>query len=353
MKPITVLIVDDSAFIRQMLHEILSTDPGIKVVGEAADPYDAREKIKKLNPDVLTLDIEMPKMDGLTFLEKIMSLRPMPVVMLSSLTQRGADSTIRALEIGAFDTISKPATQQTAASIMALKEEIIDKVKAAATANIQQRRATPQESGQSLIVPFNPQGPLYHEVIAIGSSTGGVEALRELFLRLPENSPPIVITQHMPQHFTTSFATRLSGLSKVKVNEARNHDRLKVGHAYIAPGNFHLKVVRLEDELVCKIEDGPLVSGHRPSVDVLFHSVAEAVGPKAIGVILTGMGKDGAEGMLAMRNKGSYNVGQNKASCVVYGMPQVAASIGATHKELPLLDIPAHILQLCENRGKK
>lgn len=347
MKPIQVLIVDDSALIRQMFSEMLSSEPDIRVLDTACDPYEAREKIKKLNPDVLTLDIEMPKMDGLTFLEKIMTLRPMPVIMASSLTQRGADETIRALEIGAFDTIGKPVSNQNRDTIGQLKEQLVAKIRAAAKANVAAARRS--DSQVPKVVTFHPPGGVARHIIAIGASTGGVEALKEIFIRLPANTPPIVVTQHMPEHFTKSFAARMDSISQVKVCEAANHDRLKAGHAYIAPGGSrHLKIVRVGPDFVCKLEEGPPVSSHRPSVDVLFHSVAEAAGAKALGVILTGMGKDGAEGLKAMHDKGSYTIGQNQASCVVYGMPQVAMKIGAVTRELPLQEIPAAMLGYCE-----
>lgn len=346
--PISVLIVDDSALIRQIFSEMLSSEPDIKVIGTAADPYDAREKIKKLNPDVITLDIEMPKMDGLSFLEKIMTLRPMPVIMASSLTQNGAEATIKALEIGAFDTVAKPVSNQTRNTLSILKEELVSKIRAAASANMASHTTSRMAPSSNLIVPFHPTSPLQRHMIAIGSSTGGVEALREVFIRLPANVPPIVITQHMPASFTGSFAARLNSLSQVEVCEATNHERIKPGHAYIAPGGMHMKVVRIGSELVCKLEEGAPVSGHKPSVDVLFHSVAEAMGPRAVGVILTGMGKDGAIGLKAMRESGAYTIGQNQATCVVYGMPQAASKIGATQVELALNDIPERMLRACE-----
>lgn len=351
-KPITVLIVDDSALIRQMFREVLGSEPDIEVLDTASDPLDAREKIKRLNPDVLTLDIEMPRMDGLSFLEKIMTLRPMPVIMVSTLTQKGSEATIRALELGAFDCVSKPVSNHTRDTIGALKGELLAKVRAAAKANMSQRSSARHLSAAPAVVPFHPPGGKSRHIIAIGASTGGVEALRDIFLRLPDNSPPIVITQHMPEAFTRSFAARLDGLSRVSVSEAKNHDRLKEGHAYVAPGgSCHLKLVRVGTELVCKLEEGAPVSSHRPSVDVLFHSVAETVGSRAVGVILTGMGKDGAEGMKAMREHGAYNIGQNQATCVVYGMPQMAAKAGATHIELPIGDIAAAMLKHCEKAG--
>ncbi len=350
MKKITVLVVDDSAFIRQMFRDILNSQPDIEVLDTAHDPLDAREKIKQLNPDVVTLDIEMPKMDGLSFLEKIMTLRPMPVIMASSLTQKGAEATLRALELGAVDYVSKPTTGQNRQTIGALAEELAEKVRMAAKAKVHHHKArlvpaTPQ------LVSYNPAGVPAKRIIAIGASTGGVEALREIFVRLPANVPPIIMTQHMPEHFTASFAARLNSLSAVTVMEAKNHQRLEKGHAYLAAGNVHLKLARVGGEYVCKVEDGAPVSGHRPSVDVLFHSVVEAAGKEAVGVILTGMGKDGALGLKAMRDIGCHTLGQNEATCVVYGMPQAAFKVGAVEKELPLTEIPAAMLKLCELGG--
>lgn len=346
---IKVLIVDDSALIRQMFREMLSAEPDIEVLGTASDPFDAREKIKKLNPDVLTLDIEMPKMDGLSFLEKIMALRPIPVIMCSSLTQKGASETLRALEIGAVDYISKPVSGQTRDTIGALQSELVSKVRMAVSANISCRH-TP--TSESLPVSFRTPRVKCRDIIAIGASTGGVEALRDMFLRLPANLPPIVITQHMPEYFTQSFSERLDHLSQVRVMEASNHERLKNGHAYIARGGkAHLKIVKIGGEYVCKMEEGEQVSGHRPSVDVLFHSVAESAGKRAVGVILTGMGRDGAMGMKAMRERGAYTIGQNQSSCVVYGMPRVAKEEGATEIELPLVDIVPAMLKACEKEG--
>jgi two-component system chemotaxis response regulator CheB len=347
MKKIRVLIVDDSVLIREMFTQMLIAEPDIEVVGSAGDPYEAREKIRQLNPDVLTLDIEMPKMDGLSFLEKIMTLRPMPVVMASTLTQKGAEQTIRALEIGAFDTVGKPQLIQTKDNIGALKEGLVAKVRAASKANISNSR--PHASAPQ-ILRFQPQDQC-RNIIAIGASTGGVEALKDIFLRLPANVPPIVITQHMPEHFTRSFAARLDGVSQVRVVEAENHMRIRPGHAYIAPGGAaHLKLMRVGMEYVCKLEEGAAVSSHRPSVDVLFRSVADSVGAKAVGVILTGMGRDGADGLKMMRERGAYTLGQDAASSVVYGMPQMAMKAGAVIHQLPLADIPAAILRYCERK---
>lgn len=346
MKKINVLVVDDSALIREMFTELLGSEPDINVLDTACDPFEAREKIKRLNPDVLTLDIEMPKMDGISFLEKIMSLRPMPVIMISSLTQKGAEASVRALEIGAFDTIAKPVDNQTPKTISFLKNELVAKVRAAATARIRGRSAATQVAVPE-VVSFRPSVGARH-LIAIGASTGGVETLKEIFQHLPGNVPPIVITQHMPEKFTKSFAARLDSVSQVTVVEASNHDRLSTGHAYLAPGNMHLRVARVGNELVCRVEDGPPVSGHKPSVDVLFHSVAEVVGPKAVGVILTGMGKDGAVGLKAMRERGAHTIGQNEATSIIYGMPKAAMNLGGVQVEASLSDIPRKMLQHCE-----
>ena len=348
-KKTRVLIVDDSALIRNLFTELLSADPDIDVIGTAHDPYDAREKIKQLNPDVITLDVEMPKMDGISFLEKIMTLRPMPVVMVSSLTQKGAETTLRALEIGAVDYISKPATQQTRNSLSALKDDLIIKVKTAAGARVRSNQHTSANHNvdESKILSFTPTSAANRRLIAIGSSTGGVEALREVITVLPQNSPPIVITQHMPETFTASFAARLNKICALTVQEARDSQKIAPGNVYIAPGGKHFEVVTRGNDYVCKISDGPLVSGHRPSVDVLFRSVKNAVGNLAIGVLLTGMGKDGAAGLLEMKNSGAFTIGQNEATCVVYGMPKAAKTINAVMTELPLGKIPEEMLKRC------
>lgn len=347
-KPITVLIVDDSALIRQMFSEILAAEPDIHVLDTASDPYDARDKIKLLNPDVLTLDIEMPKMDGLSFLEKIMALRPMPVIMCSSLTQKGASETLRALELGAFDYIGKPVTNQTHSTIGQLKEQLVTKIRAAAKANMA-RRNSQKTDAPIAVIPYQPKSAKTRCVVAIGASTGGVEALKELFQYFPKNMPPIVVTQHMPETFTRSFAERLNTVSQMQVSEAENHTRLREGQAYVAPGgNTHLKIVKIGGDWVCKLEEGATVSSHRPSVDVLFRSVADVAGKYAVGAILTGMGKDGADGLLAMRMAGAHTFGQNEASCIVYGMPKVANAMGAVEQELSLSHIPKAIIQTCE-----
>ena len=345
-RPITVLICDDSALIRNLFSEVLNHAEGITVVDTATDAQDAREKIKRLNPDVLTLDIEMPGMDGLSFLEKIMALRPMPVVMASTLTQKGATASLRALEIGAVDTVGKPQNITSPAGIAQLREELVSKVRAAAGANLRARH-----SGASQVVSaaltFQASSAT-RRMIAIGSSTGGVEALREVFLKLPANCPPIVVTQHMPEHFTATFAARLNAISAVEVAEAEDGAPLKTGHAWLAPGgNRHLRVVNKNGAWFCALAEGPEISSHRPSVDVLFASVAEAAGARAVGAILTGMGHDGAAGLLAMRQHGAFTIGQSEASCIVYGMPKAAMLAGAVQAEIPLSDIPARLLSEC------
>lgn len=341
---VRVLIVDDSALIRQMLTSILSSDPEIEVIGSAPDPMVARQKIKALNPDVITLDVEMPKMDGLSFLEKIMRLRPMPVVMVSTLTQKGADTTIEALEIGAVDFVGKP-TMDVQAGMEGLREELVNKVKTAARARVQARGDGPVKVRQA------KPGPGYmstDKVVAIGSSTGGVEALRVVLSALPPDSPAILVTQHMPGQFTGRFADRLNGHAAVQIKEAADGERVIPGHVYIAPGDKHLKLARSGGNYLCKLDDGPLVSGHKPSVDVLFRSVAETAGPNSIGVILTGMGKDGAEGMLEMRNGGAVTIGQDEGTSLVYGMPKAAKQAGAVQIELALSKVADEILKHCK-----
>lgn len=343
MNQIRVLIVDDSAFVRQVLTEMLSLDPAIIVVGAAPNPLIAREMIKALNPDVLTLDIEMPRMDGLSFLEKIMSLRPMPVVMISSLTQKGADTAIRALELGAVDYVAKPMVG-LAGAFASLADEIVDKIKMAATAHIRPLIARkPDATRLASGAMFSSS----EKVIAVGASTGGVEALQEFLTAFPPDAPAILVTQHMPAAFTASFANRLDSCCAVSVRQARDGERVLPGHAYIAPGGFHLELARNGANYVCRVHEQPLVSGHRPSVDVLFRSVAHAAGANAVGIILTGMGKDGAAGMLEMRRAGASTIGQDEQTCVVYGMPKAAAECGAVEVELPLNRIPAQVLGHC------
>jgi two-component system chemotaxis response regulator CheB len=331
---VRVLIVDDSATMRSLIATVLQRDPEIEVVGEAGDPLEAREAIKRLNPDVITLDVEMPNMNGIDFLEKIMRLRPMPVVMVSTLTVRGAEATMEALELGAIDCVAKPSTGGLEGFA-----DLPFKVKAAAKAKVRPLR----QAGAT------PPTPLEHtpddRLIAIGSSTGGVEALITVLTRFPANCPPTVITQHMPATFTRSFSERLDRLCAPKVAEAHDGAVLENGRIYIAPGGEKHLEIGGSGTLRCRLSDGPAVNGHRPSVDVLFRSVARAAGRRAVGAILTGMGRDGAEGLLAMRRAGARTFGQDEASSVVYGMPKAAFELGAVERQAPLDRIAAELLK--------
>lgn len=341
---ISVLIVDDSALIRQLLTSILERDRTIRVVGAAPDAHKARELIKKLNPDVLTLDVEMPKMNGIDFLKKIMSLRPMPVVMVSSLTQAGADITFQALEIGAVDFVAKPQNDIQSA-LEELSDDLISKVKIAAQARIK-----PYD-----VDAFNAITPLEHkthciaqrEVIVMGASTGGVEALRSVLQVLPTDMPPILIVQHMPKQFTTNFARRLNQICKLTVVEAEDGMSVERGHVYIAPGDAHLTLEKTEAGHICRLDNKGKICGHMPSVEVLFDSVGQVMAEKAVGVMLSGMGKDGAEAMLRLRNKGAYTIGQDEKSCVVYGMPKAAFEKGAVELQLDLKDIAEELVKQC------
>jgi two-component system, chemotaxis family, protein-glutamate methylesterase/glutaminase len=341
MKKISVLIVDDSALIRQMLKDILSSQPDIEVLDTASDPYEAREKIKKLNPDVLTLDVEMPKMDGLSFLEKIMSLRPTPVVMVSTLTGKGTDVAVAALQIGAIDCIAKPVVHsQQEIDNFAL--ELSEKVRTAAKAKLRATSSNVKSGSTKAHLKPSANAP---KLIAIGASTGGVEALTEVLTSLPAECPPIVITQHMPPVFTASFAARLSGICAFKIKEAADRMPIQHGTAYIAPGGKQLKLHCSGTQIICRVTDEPPVQNHKPSVDVLFNSVAHELGNKALGIILTGMGKDGAEGLMHMRKQGAHTIGQDEASCIVYGMPQAASKLGAVAETLPLSSVAAAIIR--------
>lgn len=347
MKRVRVLIVDDSATIRRLLTAVLSRDEGIEVVGGAPDAAAARQMIKDLNPDVVTLDVEMPNMNGLEFLEKIMRLRPMPVVMVSTLTQRGAEVTLSALEIGAVDYFAKP-TENVAAHMDDCARELCEKVRTAATARVRPYRPREAPSPRPE-ADFDPGS----NVIAIGSSTGGVEALIEVLSHFPANCPPTVITQHMPPHFTTSFADRLNRLCQPRVTEAADGAVLAPGNVYLAPGGErHLEVGGV-GTLKCRLVSAPPVNGHRPSVDALFESVASTARSNAIGVILTGMGRDGASGLLTMRKNGAATIGQDEASSVVYGMPRVAMEIGAVERQFSLHHIGQEVLNICEMRTQK
>jgi two-component system chemotaxis response regulator CheB len=354
---IRVLIVDDSALVRQMLTEILRTDHTIEVVGTASDPYVAREKIKQLNPDVLTLDVEMPKMDGVTFLSNLMRLHPMPVVMVSSLTERGADITLRALELGAVDFVSKPKID-LAHSLTEYQKEIVAKVKTAARAKVRASEARrpppapvpgykidPKYSADAVLARKEPPSHFRttDRIIAIGASTGGTEAIKDVLVSMPADAPAIVISQHIPEAFSGPFARRMDTITAMKVYEAEDGQQIVTGHVYIAPGNKHLLVTRDGARYVCRLSDGPPVNRHRPSVDVMFRSVAQNVGPNAVGAILTGMGDDGARGLLEMREAGSYTLAQDERTSVVWGMPGEAVKLGATSEVMPLERI-AHAL---------
>ena len=336
-----VLIVDDSALMRELMGEILSHSPNLEVVGSAADPLIARERIKALNPDVLTLDIEMPRMDGLSFLERLMALRPMPVVVVSTLTQHGADTTLRALELGAVDYLPKP-TSDLASGLSAMEAEIVEKVIAAAGARLRQRSGAIASAPRVLA----PAASIDDRLIAIGSSTGGGEALQEFLPALPADSPPVVIVQHMPPGFTAQFAARLDKRCAVNVREAEDGLELRRGIAVIAKGGCHLTVVREGRKLRCHVFEGPLESGHRPSVDLLFASVARSAKARAVGAILTGMGHDGAKGLLCMREAGARTFGQDEVTCLIYGMPKAAKAVGAVECELPLGDLAHAVISV-------
>ena len=336
-----VLIVDDSALIRSVMSEIVNSQADMEVVATAPDPLVARELIKKHNPDVLTLDVEMPKMDGLDFLEKLMRLRPMPVLMVSSLTERGSEITMRALELGAVDFVTKPKLS-IQAGMREYTDLIADKIRAAARARVKRSsaNAAPTAALPQLRSPLTSS----EKLIIIGASTGGTEAIREFLMQMPSDCPGILIAQHMPEGFTTSFARRLDALCKIRVLEAAGNERVLPGHAYIAPGHSHLLLARSGANYMTRLEQSEPVNRHRPSVDVLFRSAATAAGKNAVGVILTGMGKDGAAGMLEMKNAGAQNFAQDEASCVVFGMPREAIALGATHEVAPLVALPGLVL---------
>jgi len=348
---IKVLIVDDSALIRSVMSEIISSQPDMEVVGVAPDPLVARELIKQTNPHVLTLDVEMPKMDGLDFLEKLMRLRPMPVLMVSSLTERGSEITMRALELGAVDFVTKPKIS-IQAGMREYTELIADKIRAAAKARIKPRTLDAAKPLGALPQIRNPLTSS-EKLIIVGASTGGTEAIREFLMQMPSDCPGILIAQHMPEGFTTSFARRLDSLCKISVREAAGDERVLPGHAYIAPGHSHLLLARSGANYVTRVEQTDPVNRHRPSVDVLFRSAATAAGKNAVGVILTGMGKDGAAGMLEMKQAGAYNFAQDEASCVVFGMPREAIALGATNEVGPLTALPGMVLGYLATHGSR
>jgi two-component system chemotaxis response regulator CheB len=368
-KPVRVLIVDDSASVRQTLAQVLSQDPEIEVTGVASDPYVAARRIAEEVPDVITLDVEMPHMDGITFLKKVMSQHPIPVVMCSSLTLEGSETLMQALEAGAVDVIVKPkigAADHLAESAMMICET----VKGAAKARIRRPRVgtaqptadprgygapAPKLSADAVLPPARPSvtgamAKTTEIVVCVGASTGGTEALRDFLVALPANSPGIVIVQHMPEKFTAAFAKRLDGLCEVSVKEAENGDPVLRGHVLIAPGGKHTLLERRGARYHVTVRDGPLVSRHRPSVDVLFRSAARAAGPNAVGVIMTGMGDDGARGLLEMKQAGAYTVAQNEETCVVFGMPKEAIDLGGVDRIVALDDI-AREIQIAQQRA--
>ncbi|KUJ71580.1 chemotaxis response regulator protein-glutamate methylesterase [Thiomicrospira sp. WB1] len=374
MSKIKVLVVDDSALVRQMLQEMLNADPGIEVVGTASDPYDARDKVKQLHPDVLTLDVEMPRMDGVTFLKNLMRLHPMPVVMVSTLTEKGADITFEALELGAVDFVSKPKID-LAHTFEDYAEEIRRKVKTASRVSKYQlerhyaryaanktekpkvlpqpRLQAPQKYDTDAIVKrtHSRHFSTTEKIIALGASTGGTEAIKELLMRLPANTPAIVITQHIPAAFSQPFADRMDTISEMRVMQATDGQAILPGHVYIAPGGQHLLVERSGARYLCRLNDGPPVNRHKPSVDVMFRTVVQNVGKNAVGVLLTGMGADGAQGLKELQEIGVATIAQDEKTSVVWGMPGEAVHLGAADHVLPLEKIPEKILELVKKAG--
>jgi two-component system chemotaxis response regulator CheB len=357
-RKIRVLVIDDSALIRSVMRELINRESDMECVGAAPDPLVAREMIKTLNPDVLTLDVEMPKMDGLDFLERLMRLRPMPVVMVSTLTERGSDITFRALALGAVDFVSKPK-MDIARGMEDYATEITDKIRAAAQARVRKIAALSavdveeRLSADAILPSLAGRFSSTEKLIIIGASTGGTEAIKDVLTRLPADVPGILVTQHMPEAFTKSFADRLNTLCKISVKEAEHNERILPGHAYIAPGHSHLLLRRSGANYMTELNQGPPVNRHRPSVDVLFRSAANVAGANALGIILTGMGKDGAQGLLEMKQAGSHTIAQDEASCVVFGMPREAIAMGAACEVQPLQNIARHALDyLAKHSGK-
>jgi two-component system chemotaxis response regulator CheB len=347
---VRVLIIDDSAYVREIMTEILRADSGIDVVGCASDAHVAREMIRQLNPDVLTLDVEMPRMDGLTFLRNLMRLRPMPVVMVSSLTERGAEVTLEALALGAVDFLPKPHLD-LGTTLRDYAAELVGKVKAAAFADVRPRGAGHCAASAVAAIAVKAPRPqaavsTTNLIVAIGASAGGTEAIRELLSGLPADAPGTVITQHIPKAFSAPFARRLNESSAMCVKEAEDGQQILAGHAYVAPGDSHLRVERYGARYLCRLDQGPTVNRHRPSVDVMFQSVALATGARSIGILLTGMGRDGAQGLLEMRAAGSHTIAQDEASSVVWGMPGEAVAVGAAQLVLPLPAIAARLMAL-------
>jgi two-component system chemotaxis response regulator CheB len=351
---IRVLVIDDSALIRSVLKEIINRENDMECVGAAPDPLAARELIKALNPDVLTLDVEMPKMDGLDFLQRLMRLRPMPVLMISTLTERGSNITFRALELGAVDFVAKPKLD-IARGMEEYAIEITDKIRAVAQAQVRKKIIEPliheKFSADAILPSTKGRYSSTEKLIVIGASTGGTEAIKEVLNKLPADAPGVLVTQHMPEHFTKSFADRLNSLCRISVKEAEHNERILPGYAYIAPGNSHLLIKRSGARYMVELNQGPLVNRHRPSVDVLFRSAANVAGANALGIILTGMGKDGVQGMLEMKQAGSFTIAQDEASCVVFGMPKEAIAAGGVREVLPLQSIARRTMEYLSSQG--
>jgi two-component system chemotaxis response regulator CheB len=342
VKTIKVLIIDDSAIVRKIFSQELSKYHDIEVVGTAPDPFVGRDKIVQLNPDVVTLDVEMPRMDGLTFLKKLMRYYPKPVIVVSALTQKGGKLTLEALEFGAVDVIAKPGGSY---SVENMSAQLAEKIRTASRARINGNKHVTNE-GVVSSEPIKALGQTTHKIVAIGASTGGTEALKKVLARMPVNAPGIVVVQHMPANFTTAFANRLNDLCQIRVKEAQDNDSVMPGTALIAPGNFHMILRRSGARYYVQVKDGPMIHHQRPAVDVLFKSTAKYAGPNSIGVILTGMGSDGAEGMLEMKNAGARTIGQDEQSCVVYGMPKEAMKLQAVEKEIPIEKIADEIIRM-------
>ncbi|MBH9553415.1 protein-glutamate methylesterase/protein-glutamine glutaminase [Inhella gelatinilytica] len=348
MAKIRVVVVDDSALVRSILTEIINKQPDMECVGAASDPLIAREMIRNTNPDVITLDVEMPKMDGIDFLSRLMRLRPTPVVMVSTLTERGAEVTLRALELGAIDFVAKPKIG-VADGIRQLADDITDKVRIAAKAHVRRTPSaapTPAGTAAPAPAPVTAVGRLSTEkIIFIGASTGGTEATKDVLVNLPADCPAVCVTQHMPPGFTASYASRLNSLCKIRVSEARDGERILPGHCYIAPGGKHFSVERSGANYIARVQDGDPVNRHKPSVEVLFNSAARVVGRNALGIMLTGMGGDGAKAMRTMKDAGAYNLVQDEATCVVFGMPREAIAAGAADEVLPLPQIAPRLIE--------
>ncbi|MCK5706798.1 MAG: chemotaxis response regulator protein-glutamate methylesterase [Candidatus Aureabacteria bacterium] len=352
MSKVRVLIVDDSAIVRQILIRELSKDPNIEVIGSAPDPYEARDKIVTLKPDVITLDVEMPRMDGITFLSKLMKHYPIPVIIVSSHTKKGADSTLNALEIGAIDVFEKP-NMSKGENFDDISMLLREKVISASNANIKRKIKMKEEAEKKT----GEKRKIYKltrttdKVVLIGASTGGTEAIKEVLTALPPDFPGILITQHMPALFTDSFAERLDSLSKITVREAKDGDMVREGLALLAPGNFHMVLKRTGGHYYVNVKNGPMVHHQRPSVDVMFLSASKSAGENALGIILTGMGSDGAKGLLSMKEAGAYTIAEHEKTCIVYGMPRAAVEMGAVEKILPLDKIVANVIGFLNKSG--